>query len=340
VAERVAGRVIQRDESSSHVHCPIQQSFCLRGPRLPATGLRLEGGVRKIIHRTQESCGRRKMACVIERIGPSPVVSQREILRILDPMLRGSQRARFQTLRDKKVVSGGIRRAVPASKGRLHGSIHLFSTLNRDSVRLYRQGNDIAAREVAREAASLEAEADFQELVGILATFASRNHEALRIVAEMPWRAVRMIEMTNAATQQMLLAAGKAAEAIRSTNHAIEEISRVLGWVDSIQDNLASILTLSGKFTLPAVQLQALGLDQIGAAVEVEWEQIDPGELIISTSGAVGSAELMATQPGWTAFSLPPRITVSASRFASLSRQLEEKAVAIPSIPLQVRTRT
>ena len=130
-----------------------------------------------------------------------------------------------------------------------------------------------------------------------------------------------MIEMTNATTQQMLLAASKAAEAIRTTNQSFEEISRVLGRVDSIHESLASILTLSGRFTVPAMQLQGLGLDHVGAAVEVEWEQVDPGELIVSTSGAVGSAEAVATQPGWTAFSLPSKISVSSSRFATLSRQ-------------------
>ncbi len=276
-----------------------------------------------------------KIMYVDAQIGPSPVVSQREILRVLDPMLRGSQRARFQTLREKRVVSKGIRKAVPGPSGKLRGSIHLLSTLNRDSVRLYRQGHHAQARMVARDAASLESEADFRELVDLLATFASRNEEALRIVAEIPWRAVRAIEMTNAAAQQMLLAAANAAEAIRTTNHAFEEISRVLGRVDSIHESLASILTLSGRFTLPAMQLEGLGLDQVGAAVEVEWEQVDPGALIVSTSGGVGSVQGVATQPGWTAFSLPPKISVSPSRFATLSRQLEEMAVAIPSIPLR-----
>lgn len=279
-----------------------------------------------------------KLTGVATYIGPNPIVSRREILRSLDPIRRGSPRARFQTLRDKKVVSAGVRRPLATSKGRFRGSIHLFSTLNRDAVRLYRQGRQSEARAMALEATALEAQGDFQSLVDILATFAATNQDALRSVAEFPWQAVRAIEITNTAAQQMLNATASAAQAIRQANRALEQMSRVVGWVESIEQNLAWIRTLEDTLaSFPAIQLRTAGLDRVGTAVEIEWEQVDPGEMVISTSGAIGSAEVSSEL--WTAFNPPERIRVSDQRWALLQSQLRATAVAIPSAPVHLPRR-
>lgn len=272
---------------------------------------------------------------MIDRLGPTPVVSRREILRAWDPTVRGSARARFQTLRDKRVVSVGITRPVTGNRGRFSGSIHVFSTLNRDSVRLYRQGHLREARNLALEAADLEATTDFQQLAGILAAYAARNGEALQIVADFPWRVMRDLELMSAATQQMLLAMAQSAETVRRAHQAMAvDVSRMVGLVSTIQRELAWIRSASGTFTLPTTQLRELGLNRVGAAVEVEWEQVEPGEVIVSTTGAIGGSLEQGPGKRWDTFNPPARLAVSKSRYASLVDQLEHPLVVIPSIPI------
>ena len=290
--------------------------------------------------RTQETCTQCYNMGAVSGFDParlvsSPVVSRRQLVAIIDPTLHGSERAKFQTLVDKRVVSRGVRRPIRAG-GRLRGSIRVFSSVNRTAVRLYREGRQSEAQSVAKQAARLEARRDFAEVVSLLATFASQNDAALRAVAEIPWQAVRVLEMSNLATQQLLASTASAAAAVAASHAAaIDNLSRVAGWVQTVDRNMAYIATVSGALAqLPLPQLKAVGLDRIGSAVEVEWEELAGDKVIVTTAGAIGSIGVKPETERWTVFNPPTVIRASPKRWAMLQTILDREPIAIPSIPI------
>lgn len=271
-------------------------------------------------------------------MGPNPIVSKREILRVLDPRLRGSPRARFQTLRNKGVVSMGVVRPLAGRSGRLRGSVHLFSTLNRDAVRLHRLGRDADARKVAKDAKRLEEQAGFVRLVDLAVAFANSREQLVTSLGDTPWQIIRQMEAMDQSTRRLLMSVATAAEHMRQAYRAAEDISRLAGWVISIQERMAEIETITGTMAmLPTIQLESLGLDRIGAALEVEWEEVDPGEVIVSTVAAVGSRD--CSSENRSAFAPPKRLVPSQTRWAAIRRKLDNPT-PVPSVPLELPART
>ena len=159
---------------------------------------------------------------------PLPLVSQRTLVASYDPLFAGSAKGRFQTLRSGHVVSNGIRRPVRAVDGRVRGSLHLYSVLNRGAVCLYRQGHMDAARTVAEQAGNLERSEDAQAIAVALASIAGPQP----FEADFAWPAMEQL-MGDERLSVMLIVSPKHPRSSASyIERGSRRLNRLPGWCD------------------------------------------------------------------------------------------------------------
>jgi|ERR1035437_2395369 hypothetical protein len=253
-------------------------------------------------------------------VADSPVVSGAEVVLAYSPTASlGAVRGRLQYLRHRRAISPGIQRLVRGQHGRVRGTIHVYSDLNREAARTLRRGDTWHAQALAERAASLEAEPSFVALVEELAAAAASARAAVASINQAPWRELQaLIAAGDVIREQALLASGALVEARGSlkilaaqVRGTVEAITQVMG------TQLAAIRTIQGIVSFPVAQLQALGLDRVGSAVSVEWEALDSGAEVVTASGAL----LIGDQPAAVAgvYERPPITLVDAVRWARLT---------------------
>jgi hypothetical protein len=273
-----------------------------------------------------------------------PVISRRDIVRAYDPLLRGSLKASFQSLRARGVVSPGIRRPVRRGGGKVEGSVHLYSQLNRQAVQLFRHGKEREAQELAREAERLEQAPDFRVIVLALASLVAAQDRPLAVLNETPWAAIEGLATVDEPLRRAVLDAASTMMSIRNAYmDGAESITRVAGWVAAVQPVLAEIQTLAGAaFMVQRAQLAPLGLDREGAAVELEWDQLGGADFIVSTGPAVEILQVKRwvrpKQP--SIFSPGARLQVTPQRWRRLEQLRDGAPVAVPPLPVPLPPRS
>src|SRR5262249_5752875 len=150
-------------------------------------------------------------------------------------------------------------------------------------VRLYRMGREREARELAAEAANLEREDGFRRIVDTLAATAQPQEQVAILLDDNIWPLIERLITDDPALRELLLVA--ATSVLRSRlAHApgVAELSRVMGWVETLEPGAAVVVTGAGMhFGVPRSQLAPLGLDRVGVAVEIEWERLGAADFLV-----------------------------------------------------------
>jgi hypothetical protein len=278
-------------------------------------------------NRPQKTCSR----CyhVDMPIVQSPLVGGAEIVRAYEPVVRGTMRGRLSYLRQRRAISGGVRRVVRGPEGRIEGSLHFYSQLNREAARLFRRGDVEGSQRLALDAAQLEATEAFQSLVDALAQSA-QAHSDLAAVAARPWVELQALASMSQAIRASLELTVEGMDAVGSASETW--MSAWAGIVESMEPTFAAIRTMEGTIAYPLIQLRNLGLDHVGAAVAVEWETLDSGSQVVS---AIGALAMPSEKHGYSVFDYRPRMRLDERRWARLTgpRPMMPQMVPLP-IPL------
>ena len=266
------------------------------------------------------------------RVGPMPVVGRRAIVLAYDPLRPGSTKARFQMLRAAGVVSAGVSLPRRGTAGRVRGRFHLYSELNRESVRLYRRGQPAAARALARSAAELEGRREFTRLVERLATVGP----VAEADAEIAWPDVEQLFRDEELARLIRAAAVALVELLRNqAAHLGGAVHTVMGTVVALQSSVAVLESTDGTFLVPLEQLSRLRLDRIGAAVELQWEAVEPAIALVSAVPAVPLDPLEeSVLPSPYASPAPP--VISEERWRTLRSLAASPGVEPPPLPVQL----
>jgi hypothetical protein len=271
------------------------------------------------------------------RLAPVPLVGARSIVLAHNPFHRGSVKASLRRLRRAGVISAGISRPRRREHGRVGGTLHLYSELNRDSARLYRRGDATAAWKAAESAAELERRPETQRLVELLAGLISvptLDDE------ELDWVSLKLLvendqDLTLLIRQVATLALLSRDSIVLSYGASIGPIDTISGRVSSIRDDMAVIESEGGSsFSLPVWQLARLHLDTVGAAVNLEWEMTELAGAFIS---ALPGVAIGGDRPTKTRFSPyaqfgPPEF--SDEFLAHLRSRPKTRSVNRPPTPL------
>jgi hypothetical protein len=259
----------------------------------------------------------------------SPLVAGAEIVRAYEPVVRGTMRGRLSYLRQRRAISSGVRRVVRGPDGRIEGSVHFYSQLNREAARLFRRGDVEASQRLAVDAGELEATEAFQSLVDALATSA-QAHSALAAIAARPWVELQALASMSQGIRVSLETTLQAMHALGSASESW--MTAWAGIVESMESTFADIRTMEGTIAYPLIQLRNLGLDHVGAAVAVEWETLDSGSQVVS---AIGALAMPSEDQGDSVFDYQPRMRLDERRWARLTgpRQMRSQLVPLP-IPL------
>jgi len=267
------------------------------------------------------------------QVVPVPLVSRRSIVDAYDPLHQGSVKARFQSLRAVGVVSAGVSRVLRRKRGQVAGTLHLYSELNREAARLYRRGDAASARVMAAEAAELEHTPDIQELVGRLASMDS----APNFDEELAWVDIQRL-VTDSDFRALVQSASIAAATWRQQSRSIAlGIESIGGIVSAVQSSIAVIETMRGAFAFPISQLSRMRLDQVGAAVEVEWEKVQASGSLVSVLPAIAvenAPDVIALTP-YASAGAPP---LPAERWARLRNLASTPGIEPPPLPVPLPT--
>lgn len=262
---------------------------------------------------------------------PLPLVSRRVIVAAYDPLHAGSAKGRFQALRANLVVSSGIRRPFRSARGRVAGTLHLYSVLNREAVCLYRQGDVERARSLAEQATALEHRDEAQLLVDALAAL----QQTVAVRGDFEWPPIEQL-MGDTQLGILLTHFAEVTEGVSATFRTWQAATQsITGIVQSVQDALAVIETLRGDVLFPLSHLTQLSLDRVGAGVELQWEELESKRTLVSVSPGLtipGHAKQELRSP--YASEAPPQL--SEARWAHLRSLREIPPSELPPLPIQL----
>ena len=182
------------------------------------------------------------------------------------------------------------------------GTLHLYSGLNLDSIRLYRRGELKEARQIASAAGKVEERPDFDALVNLL------SQQTDRLTQELRGPDVERL-LANSELALLMRSSAAAMEAVRqSYEPLLGAVQSIAGVVSQVHSSLATIETAIGAYRIPLSLLTGLELGKRGSAVVLQWELIEPGGSVLSTAPAIPDQAAGAMMPfGNAPISLPKR---------------------------------
>jgi len=212
-----------------------------------------------------------------------PIVTRREIVREYRPDRAVTEASAIRGLRLKDALSAGLAVDVRGVGGKLGGSVHFYSALNRDAARALRRGDRKLAAQLAKGAARLEQSAETRRLVASLAdagTLGSTAALARALSAPTLAKDVAVLQ------RKYLRARADIVKALAPT---------VLGGHIAKLDE--AIATMSFDHLTPALTVPRLVADEadvarVGAAVNAIWEVLPGGRTVITIEPAVDTPEL------------------------------------------------
>ena len=193
-----------------------------------------------------------------------------------------SAKAALRALRDKQLITQGVRRPILGGKGRLAGELHFYSSLNVDAVRLHRMGHEQAARKLLQAARRIE-----------------RQKETRTIADGLAARSGLATIGLHTAFSEML--ATKRGDVLRAVTEDTELRRRSIGEADGVEapayakitklhDDVAELKLENSEtvFAFTRAELQAATLMVlVGAAIALVREHLGPGMMLLRTSGAL-----------------------------------------------------
>jgi hypothetical protein len=197
---------------------------------------------------------------VIER----PFVTREDLREALDPSGRSPATA-VRRLREAGLISHGIELR-PYRRGRLRGAAVYYCALNLDAAEAVRDGDEEAARGLARAAASVEASKTAQSLAEALFE--------VRDLRELP-------------TEKRRAASTLAARITRTRNRLAHGVNPLVGLVVDADEHYGTVQTDHEMVVLPRAALQARGLDWPGAAVAIRAHSLRTGAMVHYVDGAL-----------------------------------------------------
>lgn len=205
-----------------------------------------------------------------------PFTSAEEIAAEYKPGSGVTTKSALATLVKKGLVSAGIDARIRAEGGRLGGSLHLYSALNLDAVRLHRRGDDKAAIALAKRAGKLERAA----VKANLSRYISSN-----------WP-----ESGNLSTAISVTLKGEASDALRDIAASTVEIRRataleqpVFGSIERLDESFVVVVIdgLDEVMSLPADDLAPTIDRREGAVLSMRWQRLAPGMTLLTTAPAI-----------------------------------------------------
>ncbi|HWT92634.1 MAG TPA: hypothetical protein VN238_06530 [Solirubrobacteraceae bacterium] len=197
------------------------------------------------------------------------------------PGVRLTSKAAIRTLRSKSVVSDGVSIRPRREHGRVAGGQHIYSALNLDAVRLYRRGDEAAARKIAERAQALERGDGAARLAKALAdepepvvgsgwmVFRTSNYDGVleKALAEL-----------SQATEHEREAMGDAVDLGRAT------FARVV----KVHSDVVELRLDEGGATvpLPAHELPERMAPAVGSVVALRWEDLGAGMTLLKAAPA------------------------------------------------------
>jgi hypothetical protein len=190
----------------------------------------------------------------------NPFVTPEDLREALDPSGRSPATA-VRRLREAGLISHGIELR-PHRGGRLRGAVVYYCALNLDAAEAVRDGDETAARELARAAASVEASKTARSFAKALVEF--RDLRDLRELSAEKRRA----------------ASSLAARITRIRNGLAHGVNPLVGLVVDADDLYGTVQTDNETIVLPRATLHARGLDWPGAAVAIRVQSLRTGAML------------------------------------------------------------
>jgi hypothetical protein len=193
-----------------------------------------------------------------------------------------STKAALRTLRDKQLITQGVSRPIPGTKGKLAGELHLYSSLNIDAVRMHRMGHEPAARMLVKAAGRIE-----------------KKKETVAIADDLAQRSGLAVTGLHLAFSEMLTT--QQGDVLRAVTEDTERARRKIAGADGVEPPAyAKIMKLHGDvaelklenseavFSFTRSELQsAMLMVFVGATVALVREHLAPGMTLLRTSGAL-----------------------------------------------------
>jgi hypothetical protein len=187
----------------------------------------------------------------------NPFVTREGLRKALDPSGRSPETA-VRRLREAGLISHGIELR-PHRRGRLRGAAVYYCALNLDAAGAVRDGDEAAARELARAAASVEA-----------------SHAA-RSLAEALLEARDLRELP---AEKRRTASTLATRIMRIRNRLAHGVNPLLGLVIDADEHYGTVQTDHELVVLPRATLRARGLDWPGAPVAIRVHSLRTGAMV------------------------------------------------------------
>lgn len=194
------------------------------------------------------------------------------------PGVRVTSKAALRTLRGKAIVSDGVTIRPRRERGRVEGGQHIYSSLNLDAVRLYRRGDEEAARKVAERAQALERGEVAARLARSLAEKAEPGVDLLRTVT------VNYDELLEALTN-LFQATERERETMRDVvDFGTATFARVFG----VSGDVAELRLEDRGTTVP---IPVRGPEErtrmaVGSVVALRWEDLGAGMTLLKAAPA------------------------------------------------------
>ena len=169
----------------------------------------------------------------------------------------------------------------------MSGTRHLYSALNLDAVRLFRNGDDDAARDVAAKARALEAGQAAERFLTDLATRFVGNASLHQVIT-----------VNYDALLETLTAVTLETESQRGAPDGRSGGTAVFGRVVRLQGDFAHLALEQSEETFP-MPVRELGEWHVtvGAGVAVRWEGLGPGKTLFTAAPAIDVESDAGTHP-------------------------------------------
>jgi hypothetical protein len=210
-----------------------------------------------------------------------PFVSADEIAAEYRPGSSVTKKSALRTLGEKGVISAGIDSRIRGAQGSFGGSLHLYSAINLDAVRLHRRGDDNAAVKAARRAAKIERLMSEADVVPSIAEHWKASSDNLREAVTLALNGP-----AQAAMRQVIEATTLQREALRK---AVDLPLAHFAVIQSVHDATAVLRLASGGalVQLATGDLAPTIAAREGAAIAMRWERLAPGMTLLTTSPAI-----------------------------------------------------
>jgi hypothetical protein len=191
------------------------------------------------------------------------------------PGARVTPKAALRTLRDKAVVSEGVRISPRDDRGRVVGARHLYSSINLDAVRLFRDGKAAEARRLAAKAQAIETSAAAARFTKELTT---KLHENAPLYEVITTNYDALLEGLTEMTRET--------EAVRVQGRVGRAVfARVVAYLEGDLAQLA-LEDGAGTFAMPIGDLGEWTL-RVGAGVSMRWEVLGSGMSLLKAAPAI-----------------------------------------------------